>query len=125
MEQKFLECKKCGNIIAAVKESGVAVMCCGQKMERIEAGVVEASYEKHIPVVERDGNFVKVTVGSVEHPMVDVHYIEWISVQTNLGNQRKILKPNDEPKASFVLLENEVVEAVYAYCNLHGLWKAE
>lgn len=125
MEQKFLECKKCGNIIAAVKESGVAVMCCGQKMERIEAGVVEASHEKHIPVVERDGNLVKVTVGSVEHPMVDVHYIEWISVQTNLGNQRKILKPNDEPKASFVLLENEVVEAVYAYCNLHGLWKAE
>lgn len=125
MEQKFFECKVCGNIVAAVKESGAPLMCCGQKMERIEAGTVEASKEKHIPVIKREANVVEVEVGSVEHPMIDVHYIEWISVQTNLGNQRKVLSPNEAPKAKFVLLDGEVIEAVYAYCNLHGLWKAE
>lgn len=125
MEQKFLECKKCGNIVAAVKESGVSVMCCGQKMEQIIPNTVDASNEKHIPVFERKGNVVEVVVGSVEHPMVDVHYIEWISIQTKLGNQRKVLNPSDEPKATFILLEGDEIEAVYAYCNLHGLWKAE
>ena len=125
MEQKYFECKVCGNIVAMVKESGAKVVCCGQKMERIEAGTVEASREKHIPEVKRNGNTIDVVVGSVEHPMIDVHYIEWISVQTNLGNQIKHLSPNQAPKAQFELLEGEVVEAVYAYCNLHGLWKAE
>ena len=125
MEQKYFECKVCGNIVAMVKESGPKVMCCGQKMEKIEAGTVEASREKHIPVVTRNGNTLEVVVGSVDHPMIDVHYIEWISVQTNLGNQIKNLSPNEAPKAKFELLEDEVVEAVYAYCNLHGLWKAE
>lgn len=125
MEQKFYECKKCGNIVAYVKESGVPVMCCGQKMEQIIPGTVEASKEKHIPVYEVKGNVVEVTVGSVEHPMVDVHFIEWISIQTKFGNQRKVLKPNEEPKATFALVDGDEVEAVYAYCNLHGLWKAE
>ena len=99
-------------------------MCCGQKMEQIIPGTVEASKEKHIPVYEVKGNVVEVTVGSVEHPMVDVHFIEWISIQTKFGNQRKVLKPNEEPKATFALVDGDEVEAVYAYCNLHGLWKA-
>ena len=124
MKQKFLKCDHCGNIIAIVKESGVPVMCCGQKMEQIIPGTVEASKEKHIPVYEVKGNVVEVTVGSVEHPMVDVHFIEWISIQTKFGNQRKVLKPNEEPKATFALVDGDEVEAVYAYCNLHGLWKA-
>ena len=123
MEQKFFECKVCGNIVAAVKESGAPLMCCGQKMERIEAGTVEASKEKHIPVIEREANVVEVEVGSVEHPMIDVHYIEWISLQTNKGNQRKILKPTDKPEVCFSICDDEEVEAVYAYCNLHSLWK--
>lgn len=125
MEQKFLRCSRCGNIVAVVHETKVPVMCCGQKMEQIIPGTVEASHEKHIPVYEVVGNKVIVTVGSVEHPMIDAHYIEWVSIQTKHGNQRKQLKPNQEPKVCFALCEGDEVEAVYAYCNLHGLWKAE
>ena len=125
MEQKFLICEHCGNIVAAVKESGVPVMCCGQKMKQLVPGEVEASLEKHIPVYEVKDNVVIVTVGSVIHPMVEEHFIEWISVQTKFGNQRKQLKPGQEPKACFSLCEGDEVEAVYAYCNLHGLWVAK
>lgn len=124
MEQKFYICEHCGNIIAMVKESGVPVMCCGQKMTELIPGTSDGAVEKHLPVYEVKGNQVLVTVGSVEHPMVDAHYIEWISIQTKQGNQRKSLKPGDAPKASFAICEGDEVEAVYAYCNLHGLWKA-
>ena len=125
MDQKFLICEHCGNIVAAVKESGVPVMCCGQKMKEIIPGTVEASREKHIPEFVVEGNKVLVTVGSVEHPMVPEHYIEWVSIQTKQGNQRKQLKPGDAPKVCFSLCEGDSVEAVYAYCNLHGLWVAK
>ena len=74
--------------------------------------------------VKIDGNIVTVTVGSVEHPMLPEHFIEWISIQTKQGNQRKVLNPGQEPVACFCLCEGDEVEAVYAYCNLHGLWKA-
>lgn len=124
MEQKYFICKHCGNIYAAVKQTKVPVMCCGAKMEEIIPGTVEASVEKHVPVYTVEGNLVKVEVGSVEHPMQDVHYIEWISIQTKQGNQRKALKPGEAPIAYFALCEGDEVEAVYAYCNLHGLWKA-
>lgn len=124
MEQKFFICEKCGNIIAMVKESGVPVMCCGQKMTRIEPGTTDAAIEKHVPVYRTENNMVHVTVGSVSHPMLPEHYIEWISLQTNHGNQRKVLKPGEEPSVCFPLREGDQVEAVYAYCNLHSLWKA-
>ena len=124
MKQKFFVCEKCGNIIAMVKESGVPVVCCGQKMTEIVPGTVDASREKHIPVYEIDGNCVKVTVGSVEHPMTEEHYIEWVSLQTKGGNQRKQLNPGDKPEVCFSICEGDEVEAVYAYCNLHSLWKA-
>ena len=124
MEQKFLVCQHCGNIVAVVKDKGVPVMCCGQKMTRIVPGTVDASLEKHIPVYKIEGNKVIVNVGSVEHPMTDEHYIEWISLQTKQGNQRKFLKPLDEPTICFSICEGDEVEAVFAYCNLHGLWKA-
>lgn len=124
MEQKFYICEHCGNIIAKVKDTGVPVMCCGQPMKEIVPGTVEASVEKHIPVYTVEGNIVKVTVGSVEHPMAPEHFIEWVSLQTKQGNQRKTLKPGEKPEVSFALCEGDEVEAVYAYCNLHGLWKA-
>lgn len=124
MEQKFYVCKHCGNIYAAVKESGVKVKCCGEDMTLIVPGTVDASKEKHIPVYKKEGNKVTVTVGSVIHPMEEAHYIEWISIQTKQGNQRKVLNPGQEPVACFCLCEGDEVEAVYAYCNLHGLWKA-
>lgn len=125
MEQKFFICEHCGNIIAMVKESGVSVVCCGQKMKQLVAGTTEASLEKHIPVYKVEGNKVKVVVGSVEHPMVPEHYIEWVSIQTKFGNQRKALNPGQKPEVCFSICEGDEVEAVYAYCNLHSLWKAE
>ena len=124
MEQKFYKCEHCGNIIAMVKNTGVPVVCCGEKMKEIVPGTVDASLEKHVPTFEIKNNIVYVTVGAVLHPMEEKHFIEWISIQTSAGNQRKVLTPGSEPKAQFAICEGETVEAVYAYCNLHGLWKA-
>ena len=125
MKQRFLRCEHCGNIIAMVKDKGVPVMCCGQKMKEIVPGSVDASVEKHVPVYEVNGNKVIVSVGSVDHPMIPEHYIEWISLQTKYGNQRKELLPNSEPRVCFSICDGDEVEAVYAYCNLHGLWVSE
>ncbi len=123
MRMKFFICETCGNIVAMVKESGVPMMCCGNKMTEIKAGTTDAAVEKHVPVVKVEGNKVTVTVGEVDHPMIDEHYIEWIVLCTNKGNQRKVLKPGDKPCACFALCDGEVVEEAYAYCNLHSLWK--
>lgn len=123
MDQKFFICEHCGNIIAMVKSSGIPVMCCGQKMKELIPGTTDAAVEKHVPEYEVKDGVVEVVVGAVEHPMVEEHFIEWILVQTNKGNQRKELKAGEAPKACFALCEGEEVEAVYAYCNLHGLWK--
>lgn len=123
MQQKFFICETCGNMIAMVKESGVRVVCCGKKMTELVPGTTDASVEKHVPVYTKDGNRVTVKVGSVEHPMTPEHYIEWVSIQTKLGNQRKQLAPGAAPEVCFALCEGDEVEAVYAYCNLHGLWQ--
>ena len=125
MEQKFYICQHCKKIVAIVKDSKVPLMCCGAKMEEIIPGTTEASIEKHLPVCTVENNMVYVTVGEVEHPMADEHYIEWISLQTKQGNQRKALSPGEKPSACFALCEGDEVEAVYAYCNLHSLWKTE
>ncbi len=124
MEQKFYICKHCGNIIAMVRDKGVPVVCCGEKMQEIIPGTTDAAQEKHVPVCKIEGNKVTVTVGAVEHPMLPEHYIEWISLQTKEGNQRKCLKPGDKPEAVFMITDGDEVEAAYAYCNLHSLWKA-
>lgn len=124
MEQKFYICEHCGNMVAAVKVGGGTITCCGEPMKELIPGTSDGAHEKHVPVYTVEGNKVTVTVGAVEHPMLDVHYIEWISIQTKQGNQRKALKPGDAPKACFRLCEGDEVEAVYAYCNLHSLWKA-
>ena len=121
---KFYICKHCGKIVAVVKDSPVPIMCCGEKMSEIIPGTTDAAVEKHVPVVEVNGNAVTVTVGEVEHPMAPEHYIEWIAIETKNGNQRVTLKPDQEPKAEFALLPGDEVLAVYAYCNLHSLWKA-
>ncbi len=123
MEMKFYRCSVCGKIVAVVKDTRVPLMCCGKPMEEIVPGTTDASLEKHVPVYEVKDNVVIVTVGSVEHPMLPEHYIEWVALKTKYGNQRKALKPHDAPKACFALLPGDEVEAVYAYCNLHSLWK--
>lgn len=123
-EKKFYICEHCGNIIEMVNDAGVPVMCCGQKMTLLEPGTVEASHEKHIPVVEIKDDLVTVAVGSVEHPMTEEHSILWIYLQTDKGGYRKNLNPKEAPKAVFSL-NGEKPVAAYAYCNLHGLWKTD
>ena len=124
MEMKFYRCAVCGQIIAIVKGTGAPLVCCGEKMQEIIPGTTDASVEKHVPVFEVRDNKVLVTVGAAVHPMLPEHYIEWVSLQTKYGNQRKALKPGDEPKVCFPISEGDEVKAVYAYCNLHSLWKA-
>lgn len=121
---KVYKCSQCGNMISMIAESGVPVMCCGKPMGELVPNTVEASGEKHIPVVEVSGTKVNVKVGSVEHPMVEEHYIEWICVETEKGSQYKHLNPGEAPETTFSLHGDKAV-AVYAYCNLHGLWKTE
>ncbi len=124
-DMKFFVCEKCGNFVEMIKESGAPMSCCGQKMTELVPGTSDGAVEKHVPEFSVDGNKVTVKVGSVEHPMVEAHYIEWIAVETKKGVQRKALHPDEKPCAEFVLTEDDSVVAVYAYCNLHGLWKAE
>ena len=121
---KFYICPHCGNIIEKIHDSGVSPVCCGKRMEEIIPGVVEASHEKHIPVVSKEGNIITVTVGSVIHPMSEEHSIEWIYLETDKGAHRRHLSPADSPVAKFIL-DNETPIAAYAYCNLHGLWRSE
>ena len=122
---KFFICEHCGNIIEYIKETGVPVMCCGQKMTELIPGTSDGAHEKHVPVVVTEGDKVLVTVGAVEHPMVEAHYIQWIAIETTKGSQRKKLDYTDKPTAEFKLADGEELVAVYEYCNLHGLWKAE
>ena len=121
---KFYICEHCGNLVEMVHNAGVPMMCCGQKMKELEPGVVEASHEKHIPVASVEGNVVKVAVGSVEHPMAAEHSILWVSLLTDKGVQRKNLEVGKAPVVQFSLVDEKPL-AVYAYCNLHGLWKSE
>ena len=100
------------------------MMCCGQKMTALVPNAVEASGEKHKPVVKVEGNTVTINVGSANHPMLPEHFIEWVYVQAENGGQRKAMKPGDEPYVTFCLGDDKAV-AVYAYCNLHGLWMTE
>ena len=121
---KFYICEKCGNIVEKHENSGVPVVCCGQKMTELVAGTVEASREKHIPVVEVKDGVVTVTVGSVLHPMSEEHLISWVYLETDKGSQKKVLSASDSPVVKFALADENPV-AVYAWCNLHGLWKTE
>ena len=121
---KFYLCEHCGNLITFVHNTGVPVMCCGQKMTELVPGTTDAAVEKHVPVIQTEGGQVTVTVGAVEHPMLPEHYIQWIALETQQGCQLKYLKPGEKPQAVFALAEGDSVFAAYAYCNLHGLWKA-
>lgn len=120
---KFYVCEHCGNIIEFVKESGVPVVCCGEKMKEIVPGSVDAAAEKHVPAVTVSGNTVKVNVGDVEHPMVEEHYIGWVAIETEQGVQRKELRAGEKPVVEFALAEGDKLVETYAWCNLHGLWK--
>lgn len=123
MDIKFYKCTVCGQVAAIVNETGMPLTCCGKEMSLLVPNTVEAMEESHIPIYKQRGNVVVVTVGSQFHPMTSEHYIQWVAIQTKCGNQRKELKPGQDPRVCFMLCEGDEVEAVYAYCNKHALWK--
>ena len=120
--QRFFICKHCCNLAELIIDKGTHLVCCGEKMTELVANTVDASKEKHVPVVKVNGNIITATVGSVIHPMGEKTHSELIYLETKNGSQRKCLKVGDEPIAEFTLINDEAV-AVYEYCNLHGLWK--
>lgn len=125
MEAKlFYRCNICGNLIAMIENSGNVPHCCGQAMENLEPGTTDAPHEKHVPVITRKEKKVCVTVGEIHHPMNELHYIEWIELQTNLGSHMRRLNPGDAPSARFLICDDEKPLCAFAYCNLHGLWSA-
>jgi len=154
-EMLFYRCEKCGNIVTSIKSLGDTLTCCGQAMTKLTANSTDAAKEKHVPVLAIEGGKVKVTVGSVAHPMTAEHFIEWIALETDTKFEIVHLKPGMEPKANFTYyyeedkiifvgkddeiipnceanacnfeFDNKTEEriTVYAFCNLHGLWKTE
>ena len=123
--KKFFVCKHCGNMIGLLHDSGVPMMCCGEKMVELVPNTTDAAQEKHVPVATVEGNKVVVNVGSVDHPMLDEHWIQWVYLETDKGGHRKVLNPGEKPNVVFALTEDEKPLAVYEYCNLHGLWVAK
>lgn len=124
MKERFYLCRHCGNLVGLIHDSGVPLVCCGEKMEALVPNTAEAAGEKHLPVVSVKDGTVQVNVGAVPHPMTDAHSIQWVYLETEHGGQRKALLPGDAPTVTFCVGEDKPL-AVYAYCNLHGLWKTE
>ena len=123
--KKFFVCKHCGNMIGLLHDAGVPMICCGEKMVELVPNTTDAAQEKHVPVATVEGNKVVVNVGSVDHPMLDEHWIQWVYLETDKGGHRKVLNPGEKPNVVFALTEDEKPIAVYEYCNLHGLWVAK
>lgn len=122
---KFYKCKHCKQIVTKLNDKGIPLVCCGEVMQELVPNTTDAANEKHVPVVEVNGRDVKVTVGSVIHPMVEEHYIEWIVLETTNNVYWAKLKPNQAPVATFTLQEGEEVVNAYEHCNLHSLWAAK
>lgn len=119
---KVYYCKHCGNVVLSLVDKGPTPVCCGEKMELLNANSVDAATEKHVPEVIRDGETLVVKVGAVEHPMIETHLINWIAVESGDTVYVKHLHPGEKPEARFPALEHGTT---YGYCNLHGLWKSE
>jgi superoxide reductase len=125
MEFRVFKCNSCGSIVFKIKDKGANPVCCGQNMKELVPGETDGAVEKHVPVAEVNGSIVTVTVGEVEHPMAEEHYIEFIAIVTSAGVQIKELAPGQAPKAVFALAEGETFEYALDYCNLHGLWRSK
>lgn len=119
---QIYKCSVCGNIVEMVHEGAGTLVCCGKNMDLVEENTVEAAQEKHIPVIAKTEKGVKITVGSVAHPMEEAHFIEWIEILIDGKVDRKYLKAGDLPEAEFNIDAEGLVAR--AYCNLHGLWKS-
>ncbi len=121
-EINFYRCEKCGNIVALLRKGGGTLTCCGQAMTLLKANTSDGAAEKHVPVVTRKNGKLKVQIGSVPHPMLPEHHIEWIALVSGDRLEFKYLHPGEQPTAEF---DDAKTGVVYEYCNLHGLWKAE
>lgn len=120
---EFYACHDCKTIIEVIEDSKTPFMCCDSPFEKLDANTSDGASEKHVPQIKQEGNILTVAVGEVYHPMEKEHYIGWVYVVTNDGVYRKKLEEGKEPKKDFILADHEKVVEVYAYCNLHGLWK--
>lgn len=118
----FFRCSVCGNLVGLIKNGGGQLVCCGKPMQKLEPNTTDAATEKHVPVAECKDGTLSVKVGTAEHPMTEAHFIEWIAVTGGNTTQRIALSPADKPEAVF---QCKPEAEVYAYCNLHGLWKAD
>ena len=123
-KHRFFVCKRCGNMVGLIDDKGAPLTCCGEKMTELVPNTAEASAEKHLPVAAVSGDSVSVKIGSAAHPMEEAHHIAFVYVETERGGQRKCLKVGGKPELSFSFVDDKPV-AVYAYCNLHGLWKTD
>ena len=124
-KSKFLVCDDDKNIVEVLSNTGEEIKCGDKPMHELVANSTNAVQEKHVPQVSVEGNTVKVDVGSVRHPMEDAHSITWVHIVTNQGIQRKYLQSNNDPVVEFALCNDEKLQEVYAYCNLHGLWMSK
>jgi superoxide reductase len=122
-QKQIYKCDICGNVVEVLHSGEGWLVCCGQPMGMLVEKINEGGVEKHLPVIERKENRIKIKVGSEPHPMEETHYIEWIEAAADEKYCRKFLKPGDEPEAEFDI-EAEKIKT-RAYCNVHGLWKTE
>ena len=122
--QKFYTCEHCGNMIGLIDNKGVPMMCCGAQMKELVPNSAEASKEKHLPAVTVSGDSISVQIGSAAHPMEEAHHIVFVYVETERGGQRKLLKVGEKPHLNYKFVDDKPI-TVYAYCNLHGLWKTD
>ena len=119
---QIYKCEICGNIVEMLHAGDGELVCCGEPMKLYKENTVDASKERHVPVIEKTAGGIKVKVGSVPHPMEAKHYIEWIEVLADSRSYRKFLNPGDAPEATFNIQASRITAR--EYCNLHGLWKA-
>lgn len=122
MSLVFYKCSVCGNVAVKPYDSGVGLVCCGEEMQMLVPGTVDAALEKHVPDVTVEGPIISVQVGSVEHPMTEEHSIAFIALETEKGYQIAPLTPDMTPHATFAVAPGDRAVRVYEYCNLHGLW---
>ncbi|MDR0886487.1 MAG: desulfoferrodoxin [Clostridiales Family XIII bacterium] len=125
LQKKFYQCNHCKNLFGVINDAGVTPLCCGEPMQVLVPNTTDAAQEKHVPVIERDGVNVTIKVGSVPHPMLEEHYIQWIICMQGGKTERVVLKPGEEPVATFVVDDPTAPITAYEFCNLHGLWAAE
>ena len=121
-ERRFYKCAECGNIVEILFDGGGELVCCGKPMVLLTENTVDAAKEKHVPVIEKTPNGYKVKIGSVEHPMEEKHYIQWIQLTADGKEYFKYLKPGMKPEAEFCLEAKQVTAR--EHCSLHGLWKS-